>query len=89
MSRVGDDALAIGGGGGAFAVQKLEPGPGTGVDSLEVMLDSLATGRIAKPVAAAPSGEAGFTASSTPTGRRWSGWKASSTGGCSARKPRW
>lgn len=47
--------LAIGGGGGAFAVQKLEPGPGTGVDSLEVMLDSIATGRIAKPVAAAPA----------------------------------
>ncbi|MCE2899626.1 MAG: PASTA domain-containing protein [Gemmatimonas sp.] len=47
--------LAIGGAGGVFSVQKLEPGPGTGVDSLQVMLDSIATGRIAKTAAAPPA----------------------------------
>ena len=34
--------------GGALAVNRLEPGRGTGVDSLQVMLDSIAKGRIPK-----------------------------------------
>jgi hypothetical protein len=46
----------VGVAGGAFAVNRLEPGRGTGVDSLQVMLDSIAKGRIPKKgtVAAPP-----------------------------------
>jgi serine/threonine-protein kinase len=38
---------ALGAGAGVFTVNKLEPGRGSGVDSLQVMLDSIAKGRIA------------------------------------------
>lgn len=37
---------AIGAGAGVFTVNKLEPGRGTGVDSLAVMLDSIAKGAV-------------------------------------------
>ena len=37
---------AVGAGGGVFVVNRLEPGRGTGVDSLQVMLDSISRGRI-------------------------------------------
>jgi len=41
---------SIGAGAGVFTVNKLEPGRGTGVDSLAVMLDSIApTSRRARP----------------------------------------
>lgn len=54
---------ALGAGAGVFTVNRLEPGRGNGVDSLQVMLDSIAKGRIAAdsgvPTQAAP-------ASSTP-----------------------
>lgn len=51
--------LVIGGAGGVFTVQKFEPGRGTGVDSLQIMLDSIAKGRIAaRPVSdAAPASQ--------------------------------
>jgi hypothetical protein len=58
--------LAIGGAGGVFSVQKLEPGPGTGVDSLQLMLDSIATGRIAKPAAAPPASPETVASEATP-----------------------
>jgi len=37
---------SIGAGAGVFTAHKLEPGRGTGVDSLAVMLDSIARGRV-------------------------------------------
>lgn len=46
--------LALGAGAGVFAVQTLEPARGTGVDSLAVMLDSIARGRIASEDAPSP-----------------------------------
>jgi hypothetical protein len=38
--------VSIGAGAGVMTVNKLEPGRGTGVDSLAVMLDSIARGRV-------------------------------------------
>lgn len=50
---------ALGAGAGVFTVNKLEPGRGNGVDSLQVMLDSIAKGRLAAdsgvPTPAAPA----------------------------------
>lgn len=43
--------VSIGAGTGVMTVSKLEPGRGTGVDSLAVMLDSIAKGRIPEPTA--------------------------------------
>ena len=43
---------SIGAGAGVATVNRLEPGRGTGVDSLAVMLDSIAKGRIPEPSAA-------------------------------------
>lgn len=43
--------LSLGAGAGVFTVNRLEPGRGTGVDSLAVMLDSIAKGRIPEPTA--------------------------------------
>ena len=37
---------SLGAGAGVYTVNKLEPGRGTGVDSLAVMLDSIARGRV-------------------------------------------
>lgn len=37
---------SLGAGAGVFTVNKLEPGRGTGVDSLAVMLDSIARGKV-------------------------------------------
>lgn len=65
---------ALGAGTGVFAVNKLEPGRGNGVDSLQVMLDSIAKGRIAAdsgvktpaaPAASQPDSEA-LVADSVP-----------------------
>jgi hypothetical protein len=50
--------LSLGGGAGVFTVNRLEPGRANSVDSLQVMLDSIARGRIAParaPETAAPS----------------------------------
>jgi serine/threonine-protein kinase len=38
--------VSLGAGAGVYTVNKLEPGRGTGVDSLAVMLDSIARGRV-------------------------------------------
>lgn len=46
---------SIGAGGGIMTVRKLEPGRPNGVDSLQVMLDSLARGRIAPKVVDVPA----------------------------------
>jgi hypothetical protein len=46
---------SLGAGGGIMTVRKLEPGRPNGVDSLQVMLDSLARGRIAPKVVEAPA----------------------------------
>jgi PASTA domain len=50
--------VSIGAGAGVMTVSKLEPGRGTGVDSLAVMLDSIAKGRIAEPTAQQRAAEA-------------------------------
>jgi hypothetical protein len=50
--------VSIGAGAGVMTVSKLEPGRGTGVDSLAVMLDSIAKGRIPEPTAQERSSEA-------------------------------
>lgn len=50
--------VSLGAGAGVFTVNRLEPGRGTGVDSLAVMLDSIATGRIPEPTAAERAAEA-------------------------------
>lgn len=50
--------LTLGAGAGVVTVNRLEPGRGTGVDSLAVMLDSIAKGRIPEPTAAERSAEA-------------------------------
>jgi len=47
---------SIGAGAGVMTVNKLEPGRGTGVDSLAVMLDSIARGKV--PTGSAEEGEA-------------------------------
>ena len=47
---------SIGAGAGVMTVNKLEPGRGTGVDSLAVMLDSIARGKV--PTGGAEEGEA-------------------------------
>lgn len=52
---------SIGAGAGVLTVNKLEPGRGTGVDSLAVMLDSISRGR----VPAARGAEEGETRSSS------------------------
>lgn len=44
--------VSIGAGAGVMTVSRLEPGRGTGVDSLAVMLDSIAKGRIKDAAAA-------------------------------------
>jgi hypothetical protein len=44
--------LSLGGGAGVFTVNRLEPGRANSVDSLQVMLDSIARGRIAPAGAA-------------------------------------
>ncbi len=49
--------VSLGAGAGVFTVNRLEPGRGTGVDSLAVMLDSIATGRIPEPTAAERAAE--------------------------------
>lgn len=65
--------VSIGAGGGVFSVHKLEPGRGTGVDSLQVMLDSIAKGRIPAPTATAevpvspPADDTADTADSVAT----------------------
>jgi hypothetical protein len=43
--------LMLGAAGGVFTVNTLEPGRGNGVDSLQVMLDSIARGRLPEPAA--------------------------------------
>lgn len=48
---------SIGAGAGVFTVNKLEPGRGTGVDSLAVMLDSIARGRVPAAAGDAEKGE--------------------------------
>lgn len=45
--------LSLGGGAGVLTVNRLEPGRANSVDSLQVMLDSIARGRIAPAGAAA------------------------------------
>ncbi|MFN5600144.1 MAG: PASTA domain-containing protein [Gemmatimonas sp.] len=49
--------VSIGAGAGVFTVHRLEPGRGTGVDSLAAMLDSIAKGRIREPGAAQRAAE--------------------------------
>ncbi|WP_353268536.1 PASTA domain-containing protein [Gemmatimonas sp.] len=49
--------VSIGAGAGVATVSRLEPGRGTGVDSLAVMLDSIAKGRIPEPSAAERTAE--------------------------------
>ena len=56
---------ALGAGAGVFTVNRLEPGRGTGVDSLAVMLDSIARGNV--PAArGAESGQAQSTGADIP-----------------------
>ncbi len=55
---------SIGAGAGVFTVNKLEPGRGTGVDSLAVMLDSIARGRV--PTRGVGDGQARGTAAGQP-----------------------
>jgi hypothetical protein len=60
---------AIGAGAGVFTVNKLEPGRGTGVDSLAVMLDSIAKGAVpaaVDPDAAQPGGTVADTPAPAP-----------------------
>lgn len=62
---------ALGAGAGVFTVNRLEPGRGTGVDSLAVMLDSLARGNVPAARGAeggeAPSKSADVPADTAPT----------------------
>ncbi|WP_306520783.1 PASTA domain-containing protein [Gemmatimonas sp.] len=58
---------SIGAGAGVFTVHKLEPGRGTGVDSLAVMLDSIARGKVPAATGGAKKGAAQRNDSATPT----------------------
>lgn len=53
--------MSIGAGAGVVTVNKLEPGRGTGVDSLAVMLDSIARGKVPAAAGAAEQGAAPTT----------------------------
>ena len=55
---------SIGAGAGVMTVNKLEPGRGTGVDSLAVMLDSIARGKV--PTGGAEKDEARSEQSAAP-----------------------
>jgi serine/threonine-protein kinase len=55
---------SIGAGAGVMTVNKLEPGRGTGVDSLAVMLDSIARGKV--PTGGAAKDEAQSEKSAAP-----------------------
>lgn len=55
---------SIGAGAGVVTVNRLEPGRGTGVDSLAVMLDSIARGKV--PTAGADTAEAESKTSAAP-----------------------
>lgn len=59
--------VSIGAGAGVFTVNKLEPGRGTGVDSLAVMLDSIARGKVPAATGDAEKGEAQSKDRATPT----------------------
>jgi hypothetical protein len=62
--------VAIGAATGVMTVNRLEPGRGTGVDSLQVMLDSIARGTIPEPTAAERAAESRRVADSVAAAER-------------------